>query len=59
MFFFWAVKNFLLIQDSTVWFAVKEEEARRKVQVAESTTQAKEEQKAQRDEMRKELLGEK
>jgi hypothetical protein len=59
MFFFRAVKNFLLIQDSTVWFAVKEEEARRKVQVAESTTQAKEEQKAQRDEMRKELLGEK
>lgn len=42
-----------------VWFAVKEEEARRKVQAAESTVQAKEEQKAQRDEMRKELLGEK
>ncbi|QKX57178.1 uncharacterized protein TRUGW13939_04286 [Talaromyces rugulosus] len=45
--------------DKSIWFAVKEEEARRKVQVAESTTQAKEEQKAQRDEMRKELLGEK
>ncbi|CRG86326.1 Assembly factor cbp4 [Talaromyces islandicus] len=45
--------------DKSIWFAVKEEEARRKAQAEQTTAQAKEEQQAQREEMRKELLGRK
>lgn len=45
--------------DRLVWFAVKEEESRRKAQdsVAAASIQAKEQERIQREEMRRELQG--
>ncbi|KAH8695235.1 assembly factor cbp4 [Talaromyces proteolyticus] len=45
--------------DKSIWFAVKEEEERRKAQTAEVIDQAKEDERKQREEMRRELQGEK
>lgn len=42
-----------------VWFAAQEEQDRKRAQLEAQRAQAKEESRIQREEMRKELLGEK
>ncbi|KAJ5887755.1 hypothetical protein N7495_007796 [Penicillium taxi] len=45
--------------DKSIWFAAQEELDAKRAQIEAQRTKAKEESKVQRDEMRKELLGEK
>ncbi|OKL63209.1 hypothetical protein UA08_01318 [Talaromyces atroroseus] len=47
--------------DKSIWFAVKEEESRRRAQAAAAgaSTQSRDEERIQREEMRRELQGDK